>query len=385
MTTPTPPATFNCPHCGAPIQPKLKGRSMKCPFCEATVPIPKELRTYPSEKAPATAGTSSLVGKGCIWGILALVGTALLAVLILVFGGYYAFLGAARRNPMLGTAVADVTSGFARQVLVFGSKGTGPGTFASARSVAVDAKGNILVGDYGDDRVQTFDPSGKYISTFSIGAGDNVDALLAGPDGKAYVGHSGTVSIYSPSGEDLGQVENARGAEAMAFGPDGSLYILTGDDTIKRLDASGKVTLTVPDAFSSVLGEGESTTHIAVDKSGDIYIIGDTKCIVLKYSPQGKYLLQFGGKARSSGPAVPGTVFNPSGLVVDDYGRVFISDWNTDVEVFYSNGKYIQSIDAVTLGFTTLVYGINSDAHGRIFLAAGDKIMVLQIQAAQQQ
>ena len=53
--------------------------------------------------------------------------------------------------------------------------------------------------------------------------------------------------------------------------------------------------------------------------------------------------------------------------------------------VFYSNGKYIQSIDAVTLGFTTLLYGMNSDAHNRIYLAAGDKIVVLQIQAAQQQ
>lgn len=325
------------------------------------------------------------IRNGCVGALIVIALIGILVVAGIAIWAYSFGTNLVKSNPALGTAAADVSSGFARKVLVFGSKGAGPGMFSSAHSVAVEDDGNILVGDAEDGRVQTFDPSGKYLSSFSVGEGASVDALLVGTDGKVYVAHDRIVSAYSPSGQDLGQIENAKGAEAMAFGPDGSLYILTIDDAVKRFDASGKLTLTIPEAFSSQTGNGESTKYIAADKAGNIYIIGDYSCTVLKYSPTGQFLTKFGGKARSSGPAVPGTVFNPSGIVVDGYERVFVSDWNTDVEVFQTNGKYIQSIDAVTLGFTTLINGMNIDKRNKIYLALGDQIMELQIQAPSQQ
>ena len=138
--------------------------------------------------------------------------------------------------------------------------------------------------------------------------------------------------------------------------------------------------MTIPSALKSVLGDSESTQYIAVDGLGNIYIVGDYNCVVLKYSPSGKFLDQFGGKAESHGPAVLGTLFTPSGIVVDGYGRIFVSDVNTDVEVFDANDKPLKSIDALTLGFTANVYGMTIDGQNNIYLALGDKIQKLQVQ-----
>ena len=333
--------------------------------------------------APNASSTKSKVLKMVI--ALAIVGC--LIVTGLAIGLYSLAANLTKNNPVLATAAADITSGFAKKRLIFGSKGTEPGMFTDARSVAVDDKGNILVGDYQDGRVQTFDYAGKYLSSFRVvEESASVKALQVGPDGRIYVADNGILLTYDSSGQKkIGIVEGTQGTDAMAFGPDGSLYILTDEDVIKRFDTHQKLTLSIPHAFSSQTGSGESTKYIAVDKVGNIYIVGDLKCMVIKYSPDGKYLTKFGGKAKKSGPAIPGTLFTPSGIVVDSYSRVFVSDWNTDVEVFQSNGKPIRSIDAVTLGFTSLVYGMNIDKNGRIYLALGDKIMELEIEAALQQ
>ncbi len=47
----------------------------------------------------------------------------------------------------------------------WGSKGTGPGQITFGRDVAVDAAGNVYVGDYGgmNDRVQKFSPAGEFL------------------------------------------------------------------------------------------------------------------------------------------------------------------------------------------------------------------------------
>jgi sugar lactone lactonase YvrE/DNA-directed RNA polymerase subunit RPC12/RpoP len=375
MTNDTAPGTFNCPHCGAPIEPEKGVRSMQCKFCNSTVVIPKELRTRP-QPVPLIPVTSPGFGKGCSRVAIVAGVVGILAVIGLAIGITALVKNLTKDIP----GVSSITSGFAKPVLTFGSQGIGQGMFSDARSVAVEANGNIVVGDYEDGRVQTFDSSGKYLSTFSVGD-SGVDALAVSPDDKLYIIHSGVVSIYDPNGQELGQVLGANGADALAFGQDGSLYILTDEDQVKHFDTSGNLTLTIQDAFSSVTGSAESTQYIAVDGIGNIYIIGDSSCTALKYSPTGQYLDQFSGEAAHSGPAIPGTVFNPSGIGVDGYGRIFISDWNSDVQVFDSNDTPLQSIDVLTLGFTSNPFGMTLDNQGKLYLALGDKIMVLKIQS----
>src|SRR5260370_21892774 len=75
--------------------------------------------------------------------------------------------------------------------------------FTDPRAIALDGDGNILVADYQDGRVQTFDPTGKFISSFSLGAKQIIPALAVGRDGKIYVVNEGKIKVYDKSGSPL--------------------------------------------------------------------------------------------------------------------------------------------------------------------------------------
>ena len=99
------------------------------------------------------------------------------------------------------------SSGFATQTLSFGSKGIGPGMFTDARAIAVDSSGNIIAADYQDGRVQVFDPTGKSISTFSLGSKTIIPSLAVSPDNKIYVANGGNISIFDESGNQVGTIQ----------------------------------------------------------------------------------------------------------------------------------------------------------------------------------
>jgi LSD1 subclass zinc finger protein len=408
MTNTAAPQTFNCPHCGAPLEPVKGVKSVKCTYCNNTVVVPKPLRTRPAQAAAplpslAAAQLPSLARRQRIGQRLVIAAAAVVVLLVVGMARGISWLVDSLDRSLGGTsssvpttsiqsAMATMnsmipgadTSGYATIGLKFGAQGIGAGFFEDARSVALDRSGNILVGDFQDRRVQTFDPSGKFLSTFSVGAGTGVEALAVGPDGKIYVAHDGTVSIHDPSGKLLGSLDGVDGANALTFSPDGNLYLITSGDQVKRYDAGGNVTLTIPQAFQSVLGMGESNPSIAVDGLGNIYIVGDYNNTVLKYSPDGKYLDRFGGTAPNHGPVVPGTVFTASGITVDGYGRVFVSDWNTDIQVFDTNGAFLKSIEADTLGYDASIFGMAGNGRDTLYLALGDQIMEVKIQAPAQ-
>ena len=71
--------------------------------------------------------------------------------------------------------------------LSFGRAGTGPGEFAGPASLAITPDGNLVVCDYTNHRLQLFDPSGRFLETIGATAG------LRNPWG---VGVNGTGDIF---------------------------------------------------------------------------------------------------------------------------------------------------------------------------------------------
>ena len=53
-------------------------------------------------------------------------------------------------------------------VASFGTPGTGPGQFRTPHAIAIDRNDNVYVGDRGNERVQIFDTSGKYLREWKI-------------------------------------------------------------------------------------------------------------------------------------------------------------------------------------------------------------------------
>jgi hypothetical protein len=113
---------------------------MQCKYCNTAVAIPKEMRTRPKQ-GPLVGSTSPAFGKGCVRVTIVVAAVGILAVVGLAFGISSIVKNLTKDIP----GVSSITSGFAKPVMTFGSKGIGQGMFSDARSVAVNSKGQLYL------------------------------------------------------------------------------------------------------------------------------------------------------------------------------------------------------------------------------------------------
>ena len=343
--------------------------------------------TFSGETYAPTASTAPKVKSGGGFDLGYLIGSSLpIIIVLIVVCSLIAAFGSAILGflPHIFSSPASVFSGgnpiatilppgFGTNTLTFGSKGIGPGMFTDARAIAVGSNGNIIVGDYQDGRVQIFDPSGKFISLISLGPKISVDSLAVGRDGKIYVLYQGKIAILDSTGKLLKTIsDDQRYYVDAALGPDGTLYAATEDDSIVHFNQNVKINLEITKAFENVTGDGESEAKLAVDGLGNIYAVGNTNYLVFKFSPAGKYLDQFGGEADPANIA-NGKFVEPSGIVIDGYGRIFVSDIFGNVQAFDSTGAYLNSFNAEA-------YGMAIDDQNNIYVTLGDQVEKFTVQ-----
>jgi tripartite motif-containing protein 71 len=277
-------------------------------------------------------------------------------------------------NPIIPTA----TPSFANNTLTFGSKGIGQGMFTDGRAVTVDGSGNIIVADWDDGRIQVFDSTGKFVSLISVGQNINLPSIAAGQDGTLYVPSAGNISIMDETGKVQKVIKgnsDTRYYTNVALGSDGTLYALTSADTIIHFDKNYKISLTIPD-FTSITNQPATMPYLAVDGQGNIFVLVADEGVVLKFSSAGKFIKQFGSMA--SGTPTNGQFQQASGIAVDSYGRIFIDDAFYQLQIFDSDGNYLDSIN--TTGF-----GLAIDGQNNVYVATGDKIEEFQVQKPQGQ
>ena len=65
----------------------------------------------------------------------------------------------------------------------WGKGGWAPGEFHALHAIAIDSRGRIFVGDRGNNRIQVFDTSGKFLRQFTV------DAPIP-PDAKTAIGNT---------------------------------------------------------------------------------------------------------------------------------------------------------------------------------------------------
>ncbi len=242
-----------------------------------------------------------------------------------------------------------------------GASARGPGPLTGPRGLAIDPTGRLFVSDTVDSRVELFAPGtdafagtlaapGGYISGFNRPAGIAVDprgsfyvtdpadgrisrfwgdgtylSELGGPAdvGGAQLSGAGSVAVGSSSG-DL-YVADTNHNRILIYGPEGKL--------LARIGANGG------DGSSGTgPGEFDHPEAVAVDGAGDMYVADTYNNRIVKLSPTGTVLTEWGSRGTGDGH-----FHLPTGVAVDDAGNVYVVDnQNNRVEVFDPSGHFLQ-------------------------------------------
>jgi tripartite motif-containing protein 71 len=180
----------------------------------------------------------------------------------------------------------------------FGSNGSGDGQFKATTGLAIDLQGNIWVADKENNRIQKFDPSGKFLAKYgSFGSGDG--------------------QFKRPS--------------SIAVDRDGNILVAdSNNNRIEKFDTSGKF-LAKFGSLGSGDGQFSKPEAVAADSKGNIWVSDYLNARVQKFDEERKFLKAFG----------TGTLGGPMGLSVDPAsGNVWVADWQKNrVSVYNSNGE----------------------------------------------
>jgi len=205
------------------------------------------------------------------------------------------------------------TSGIVSTVAGTGIQG-GTGNFGPAvqaelvypAGLAVDAKGDLYIADFGNATVRMVNPAGTMIP-------------IAGVDVPGYGVFPGDGGVSY--GATLGA------PYALAVDSSGNLYIDDlGSSSIRKVDTSGII--------STVIAQ-ISTAAIAIDSGGNIYFADYRNEVIDKLTPGGVPVAfagnQVQGYAGNGGPASYAEFNLPFGIALDSSGNVYISDYDNDV------------------------------------------------------
>ncbi len=209
-----------------------------------------------------------------------------------------------------------------------------PWNLIQVSSVAVTPRGTILVLHRGAHPVLEFDAGGQLLRSWGDGLFSE-GKVAAIPKQFWTADKSHYSAVYGPAGCD------SCGAHSVRIDREGNIWLVDAPGhVIFRMDANGKEIARV--GTRGVSGQTAATfnlpTDVAFAANGDFYVTdGYGGARVLRFSAGGALLRQWG--ARGSGP---GQFDLPHNLVVDQAGRVYVTDReNQRVEVFESDGAFL--------------------------------------------
>jgi tripartite motif-containing protein 71 len=179
-------------------------------------------------------------------------------------------------------------------------------------------------------------------------------ALAFGPDGSLYIVDSknnriekrnaqGQITLhFGKLGSGEGQLREPCG---IAVGADGMVYVA---DTFHTLDPNGGLPWGRIEKFSSdgmfagswgAIPEAPKDLFgprsVAIDAAGNLYMSDTGNHRIIKYSSGGSFLKAWGKKGKGVGEFI-----EPFGVAVDKKGQVYVADrMNFRIQVFSSEGK----------------------------------------------
>lgn len=216
-----------------------------------------------------------------------------------------------------------------------GQAGGGEGQLTTPIAVAVDnsggpSNGDVYVADYSDKRVDKFNSSGQYLSSFSgtkNGAFNSISGVATDPEGDVWIYASGgEVYEFGDSGILLQQWNSGNEAQSaipgIAIGSHDMVYVLPSCGCTEVFSNLGE-------KFGALNTNPTGATSVATNPtSGDVFV--DYGTFVSRYRPVTTF------PTSSTATIGQGTLEHGAGVGVDaSSGDVYVADIATDqIDVF---------------------------------------------------
>lgn len=198
------------------------------------------------------------------------------------------------------------------------------------RDVAVDRKGRIIVLDADRSKIKIFSYRGEYLGPVPLeGMRDkpHIEAFALDADGNLYVGEqaSAQVWVFGPDGKvkmRLGGHGAGQGTfvSIAAIAVDGEHIVVTDhvSTSVQVFDRRGR--------FLRGFGKHDMGREnfslpegVALDGKGHIIVVDALRHEIKFFDTEGKFVARFGGMG-----AKPGQVSFPSDVAVDASGRIYV-------------------------------------------------------------
>ena len=295
---------------------------------------------------------------------------------------------------LLGRAVRAVgTDGVTLRFLqAWGRKGKEPGQLDAPIGLAINAKDEILVSEFRNNRVQRFSTEGRALGSFAVEPMPG--GIAVDREGRVYVAPlmSHKVCVYSPAGRLLrewgkhgkgdGEFDQPGG---IAVAPDGTVYVADQvNRRVQRFSAEGKFLLkwgeygTRPGQFDGkdkLPNRTGGPNFVAVDRYGYVYTTEAAPGRIQKFTPDGKPVSWFGDNGTGPGGfgGRPRNLPGPIAICVEAGGRIWVSSTNHRVQAFSPEGKFLGGAVAIEPGdgpgrFHT-PHGLAFDSRGHLYVA----------------
>jgi len=238
--------------------------------------------------------------------------------------------------------------------------GTAAG-FSFPGGVTVDVVGNIYVADTYNNRIRKITPTGVVTTVAGSGSTNIIDghglaaafayplSLATDTAGNIYIADRNSIRKMTPNADvitlagnlGLGSADGTGTAAAfstpggLALDAAGNIYVADRDNhKIRKVTPSGVVT-TFAGTGSAGASDGPSIAAtfnspkaIAIDVAGNFYIADAGNHKIRKISPDGivSTLAGSGSPGNSDGISTAAYFNDPSGLVIDEMGNLYVAD-----------------------------------------------------------
>jgi DNA-binding beta-propeller fold protein YncE len=229
---------------------------------------------------------------------------------------------------------------------IFGEPGEGNGRFLKPSTIG-QWQENLFVGDVGSGSLQSFTSRGIFrlkLEANADGHFTNPAGLACGRQGHVYLTDSTDqkIRVFDQTGKPSKTFTNpcntAGGLQGLCLDQSSRLYVCDSESgCVQILQAETGAYLGQIGSKGKGEGQFQLPCAVAVDSSGQIYVVDFGLARVSIFSKAGKYVSGFGGKGISVG------MFNvPRAIALDRANRIYISDFiNHRIQIFDQSGTWL--------------------------------------------